>query len=94
MKSHSEKSSSDWTIETEEESEEEASVVHIENIDDDKENKLKVIPIERDNEVYEVIDKYDTNVNDDGIHNSGSCGLSVNNVLCICAIFYLMYVMR
>jgi len=94
MKSHSEKSSSDWTIETEEESEEEASVVHIENIDDDKENKSKVIPIERDNEVYEVIDKYDTNVNDDGIHNSGSLGLSVNNVLSISAIIYLMYGMR
>ena len=94
MKSHAEKSSSDWTIETEEVSEEEASVVHIENIDGDKENSIKVVPIERDNEVYEVIDKHDTDINNDRIQISGSLGLSASNVAYICAILYLMYGMR
>ena len=94
MKSHAEKSSSDWTIETEDDSAEEASVVHIENIDGDKENKIKVVPIERDNEIYEVIDKHDTDINDVGIQISGCLGLSVNNVANMCAILYLMYGVR
>ena len=88
MSSHAEKSSSDWTIETEDESIEEATVVHIENMKDHEENKINVVPIDRDNEVYEVIDKYDENAND-GTTSSASLALLVNSVGCICAILCL-----
>eukprot|EP00090_Calanus_glacialis_P006978 TRINITY_DN15459_c1_g1_i4.p1 TRINITY_DN15459_c1_g1~~TRINITY_DN15459_c1_g1_i4.p1 ORF type:complete len:598 (-),score=166.59 TRINITY_DN15459_c1_g1_i4:74-1867(-) len=85
LERYSDKGSSDWTIESEEESVEEASVVHIETLEesgsDDDTNE--VIHIGKDNEVYEVVEKYDTV--DHVIPSSGPL------LAPICAIYCLSY---
>merc|ERR1719350_512641 len=91
MKSHAEKSNSDWTIESETEDAEdveEASVVHIKNIEGDADDKMKVIPIERDSEVYEVLDSNAHDVIDNIKVSSAHLISVVSSVLYVCAIHF------
>jgi len=90
LQSHSDKGSSDWTIETETESVEEASVVHIENIDEagDGDDTNNVISIPMDNDVYEVVDKYDPAVN----NVVPSCGSLFGTIAGhICSVYFMFY---
>ena len=96
MKSHAEKSNSEWTKESKTEDAEdveEASVVHVKNLEGDDDDKMKVIPIERDREVYEVIDSNAHDVNDNIKGSSAHLIPVVSRILYVCAIHLILATM-